>query len=249
MVYRSQRKMSFRNFSWPAAADSLHIQIGFFPWGERAFFAIEAVSVCVAVRRHASALGAAQSYFLAAFMSLVGRILVSIVIHSPIPIFKDGFYVCDFTLIWLAVNYLFFDIPYKILNHSIVLVLLPFRSFVQVRQLCDGCDLAVRFPQISFVGQIFLSSILSSADSFLWLLCCEETRDFSNRVIFRNLIGSILYAEIVSREALVTGTAMRLYMLAFYNVLHVLDMLLFGIRSRQGIDVTLLTYVWRFSYC
>jgi hypothetical protein len=214
------------------------------------FFVLHAAWICVVVRRCGSGLESWQSYAVAGLMTLLGRVLVAFVTWRRCPVFDNILYIPLFSLIWLAVNCCPLDVVYSILNSRPIAALAQFGfALVQVRELCHGLDIGLRaFP--SGTGAILIAVMLSSTESFAWLLFGQTpTREFSNQATLRNLLCAMIYfgltqfPEKIPSWVNATKENVKLWVLAGYLGIVLLEMVIFwDIRGRNGIDLTGLSY-------
>jgi hypothetical protein len=190
-------------------------------------------------------------------MTLLGRVLIAFVTGRRCPVFDNVIYVPAYSAIWFVVNCCPWDVVYSILNSRPVAVLAQFAfALVQVRETCHGVDIGLRaFP--SGTGAILIAVVLSSTESFVWLLFGQEpTREFSNRVILRNLLCAGLYFGLTQFPEKTppwvdkSKEGVTIWALIGYLGLVLIEMVIFWeIRGRSGIDVTLLSYVGKiFKY-
>jgi hypothetical protein len=214
------------------------------------FFVIHATWVCVVIRRFAPKTPWYKSLVAGASMAFLGRTLVALICNRRAPLLDHPLYIPLFFGIWFLVNCFPFDLIFKILRSYLFVILFQFLYLlIQVRETCHGVDIGVRtFPR-GGTGAVFLSAVLASTESFVWLLLWDEVREFSNRAVIKNMVTSILYWGLTQYPELVedyfeaTKENVKIYALAGYAGVLLLDMIFFGPKGRRGIDITGLRYV------
>lgn len=221
------------------------------------FFVFEVIWICLIIRRFAPHFEWFKSYLVAGFMSLFGRALAAFVTLRNPPLLEEPLYIPLFTILWFLVNCSPFDLVHKILSSGpILLILQNIYTVIQVREVVHGVDIG--FSSFgTVVGAILLSAMLSSTSSFIWLLFENGTREFSNQMILRNLLVAFFYLQLLHKPSFtielpfpVTAEYVRMYALIAYLSLGFVNNLVFGLRGRAGIDVTLLSYIGKLlTYC
>lgn len=204
------------------------------------FFILQTVFICYIIRLHSPRAEPKQSFITSGGMVLLGRILTAYFTHRPPVLFENVFYAPIFILIWLLMNYFPFDLLYKIISFGpFAFALEIFYSLVQVRESCHGVDIGLRAFPASAVGAILLSSVLASTESLIWLMKNHTTRNFSTTMIVRNLLTSTLYFIITNYPELFNEyipterEPVKIYILVIYIFIAIMNMLVFGLRSRK----------------
>jgi hypothetical protein len=124
-----------------------------------------------------------------------------------------------------------------------------------VRETVHGVEIGLRaFPK-GGTGALLASAVLASSESFAWLLFSAPTREFSNRLVLRNLATAgayfalTQYPEIWPEWVDRTPEGVKIWAAIAYAAITFLDMIFFRVKGRNGFDVTLLTYIgWVFKY-
>jgi len=214
------------------------------------FFVLQTAWVCIILRRFAAQFSWRKSFATAGFMALFGRVLVGFVTHRRPPLFETPMYVVVFVLIWFLMNCSPFDIVHRILSLPPFLLLMQAAyAAIQVRECCHGVDIGLRAYPTSAVGAVIVSIILSSTECFIWLLVAEGVREFSSVVILRNIATACAFFAITQYPELwppgVPTDRLTVKMLALGGYLAVafLDQVVFRLRGKGGLDVTLLSLV------
>jgi hypothetical protein len=215
------------------------------------FFILHAFWICVVVRRCGDRLKWWESYVVAGLMTLLGRVLIACITGRRCPVFDNVLYIPAYSAIWLVVNCCPFDCVYSVLNSRPIAAIAQFAfALVQVRETCHGVDIGLRaFP--SGTGAILIAVMLSSTESFVWLLFGQEpTREFSNQAVLRNLFCALLYFGLTQYPEKTPSwvesskEGVKIWALIAYLGLVLIEMVIFWeIRGRKGIDITLLSYV------
>ena len=240
---------SFVDF-WKTFSASILLDLLFNSKNFPIFFIFQVISICVAVRRFGKKFEWYQSYLIAAFMSLFGRVLTAFITQRNPPLLEEPLYVPVFTILWFLVNCSPRDFFYMILSTSpFAFILELIYALVQVRDCTCGVDIGYKcFPQ-GAVGAILVSVIMSSTPSFVWLLFESGARQFSNRTILRNLGLATAYFHITHRPEYfgqyinTDKDIVKVYALVLYITISLIDQIVFGWRGRGEIDITLLTYI------
>ena len=206
------------------------------------FFFFHTFWICYVIRRHAPQMKQHESLITAASITLLSRALTAYFAERPPALFDNIYYFPGFLLIWFVMNYFPFDLIYKIVSFAPVAFVSQFVfALVQVRESCHGIDIGLRAFPASPVGAILLSLILSSTESLVWLLKNPKTREFSTRVIIKNLITAITYFTLVHYHELFddfiqTGREyVKIYAFGVYSAITLLNMIIYGLRGRGGI--------------
>jgi uncharacterized protein YqgC (DUF456 family) len=211
------------------------------------FFMLEAVSICLVVRRYCGNWNCYQSTLIGAFMALLGRVTVAAILHIRPPLFDCPLYIPIYLVIWVLMNCAPFDVVYRVLNTRFFQILSQFRSLLQARSVLCGVDLAP--SEFSLVGKVVLGVLLSSQDSVVWLLFAEGTREFWNGVIVRNAAAAGAYAWLSQSQCFVSDTVLHELFWVVFGVITVVEICVHGVSSRIGIDVTFLTRLAQFARC
>ena len=220
------------------------------------FFVLQSIWICVIVRRMAPSFKWFKSYLTSAFMAFLGRVVVALVTGRHAPLFDNPLYVPIFTAIWFLMNCSPFDLCHKIVTFPPFLFLYQFvYALIQVRETCHGVDIGLRaFPR-SPVGAFLISAILSSSESFVWLLVGPESRDFGQCATLRNAAVAVSYLMLTQYPDRFEGIVvperemLKMIILGVYCGLVLLNNLIFGLRDPRGFDITLLTYLGKvFTY-
>jgi hypothetical protein len=199
------------------------------------------------IRRHASALSPRDSFLLGFFMTFLGRFLAAVLcggldqflyhVHE-IPVYSAG---------WLLVNCAPSDLLYRVLDlpYSIFISRLLY-CIIEIRGICQGVDIG-RSVFGSATGSVLLAVLLSSSESFIWLIFWPETRMLSDRVVRRNFAIGLAYLVVrrflVDDSSQIQEFAFRMAALSLVVVILIADAIIYGVGQRKGIDVTLVDYL------
>jgi hypothetical protein len=213
------------------------------------FFLIQSVWICTVVRRCSSNFPWWKSFVISSFMTFLGRVVVAFVTLRRPPLFENPLYIPLFIAIWVLVNCSPFDIVYSLLNFAPVSFVFQYAfALVQVREVSHGVDLGLRaFP--AGTGALLISLVLTSTESFVWLLFSPETREFSNRVVLRNFAAAVAYLVLTEYPELFpewvdkTKEGVKIWTLGVYALIVFVDLIVFRLRGRNGFDVTFLSYI------
>jgi hypothetical protein len=190
-------------------------------------------------------------------MTLLGRVITAYVTGRRPPLFMEALYLPCFSGIWVVINCFPFDLVFSyVLNNKLFLWLFQlFFSLIQVRETCHGVDIGLRAFPSAPVGAILVAMCLACTESVVWLWSSEGSRQFSNRIILKNLMSATLYFALTqypdwfpdwvdtSREFV------KMALLGMYLFMTLIDCLIFGICGRNAVDNTVVSYlVYIFSY-
>ena len=214
------------------------------------FFVIQSIFICYIIRHYGQSIKPSESFLTGAFMAFLGRVFTAYFTIRKPPLLENVFYIPVFAVVWFLMNYSPFDLFYKIVGSCpIVFVMQLVYALIQVRETCHGVDIGLRgFPN-SAVGAILLSFVLSSTESLVWMVHNIEVSEFSTVVILRNLAAAIFYfvstnyPEIFPESLQIGKESVKIYILAFYLVIVIVNDILFGLRYRNGLDITFLSYI------
>ena len=213
------------------------------------FFIIQSLFICLIVRKSEFSKKWWKSLLISWSMTMFGRIFTAIFTGRRPPLLENPIYTPLFLLIWFLINCSPLDLIYKLFNLKIMNFLLQLlNSIIQIRETCHGIDFGLRAFPSSIVGSILLSSILSSSDSFIFLIVKGKSKDFNDKTIYKNLLISIFYLFITQypeyfQDYLDTTKEYIKINLLFLNlIITFINNLIFGINSNNSIDWTLFSY-------
>ena len=223
-------------------------KIEYFPF----FFIIQCLYICLTIRRHATKLPWHKSLMFTAFMVHSGRVITAFVCYRSNPFIENPFYFPSFLMIWFLINASPFDIVYKICNFSPAFTLLQLLyCIIQTRQIVNGISIGMNQYPESPPGIVLISLVLSSAESFFFIITNQKSRDFSTAVLSRNLLASssiVLHQHFHSysdKIIPISNYQLQLIILVINVIIAVANDIIYGLKSNDSIDITFLTYFIR----
>lgn len=224
------------------------LNIDYFP----IFFSIQCLFICLAIRRHAKKLSWVKSLIFSMLMVHCGRIIAAFVCYRPNPLLQNTLYFPIFLVIWFLVNASPFDIVHKFFNfHPIFVLLQIIYAVIQTRQIINGIELAeLQYPN-SLTGITLISVVLSSTESFIFIITHQKSRDFSTAVLSRNMIAASSlvihknYSQYFDKIVKLSKGDLQLIILVCNIVIAIVNDIVYGLKSNKSIDVTFLTYFIR----
>jgi len=214
------------------------------------FFILQSIWICIIVRNNQPKLDWWQSLLISFSLSSLGRVLVALFTNRRPPLLENPYYTPFFVLIWFCINSFPFDIFYRVCNSGFFFFLLQLcQSLIQIRESSHGIDIGLRAFPSSIVGSVAISLVLSSVDSFIWLLFFSQTRDWSVRSILKNLafascyLALTQYPEYFSDYVDTTREGVKIYGWGIFSIISLIDNIIFGLKTPKGIDFTFLTYI------
>ena len=224
------------------------LNIEYFP----TFFSIQCLFICLTIRRHAKKLSWAKSLMFCSLMVHCGRAIAAFICYRPNPLLQNTHYFPTFLVIWFLVNASPFDIVHRVCNFPPTLVLLQVvYAVIQTRQVVNGIELAqLQYPN-SLTGIILISVVLSSTESFIFIITHQKSRDFSTAVLSRNIAAAVAlvlhknYSEYFDKIIKFSTGDLQLIILAFNIAIAIMNDIVYGLKSNESVDVTLLTYFIR----
>lgn len=211
------------------------------------FTVLQLVFICSAARKGLANKAWTCNIATTFLMAFAGRTAAALLTRRPTPLFENEYYVPLFLLVWFLVNCSPFDAVYRLIDTRVCsLVLQLAYGLIQVRETCHGVDIGLKRYHSSAVGPVLISFLLSSAESFIWVLKNKDVRFFSTKVILRNVAFSIAYMVLTGGCA--AGFSYdrgetKIALWALTSVVTVVDCALFGIVGNGAVDVTLLSYL------
>ena len=223
-------------------------KIEYFP----VFFIIQCFFICLSIRRHATRLPWFKSLMFTGFMFLTGRVITAFVCFKPNPFLQNPFYLPCFLLVWFLVNASPYDIVYKICEFPPVFFILQILyCIIQTRQVVSGISIGESQYPDSPPSIVLISVILSSAESFIFIITNQKSRDFSTAVLSRNLLAasSIVihkhFHEYLDKICKITNMQLQLIILIINILIAIANDIIYGLKDNNSIDVTFLTYLIR----
>lgn len=211
------------------------------------FFILQITLICYVSRINLRNKSWTNNIITTFLMAFTGRILAAFFTKRSPPLFDNEYYIPLFLMVWFLINCSPFDIVYRIINNRFLALVLQFcYGLIQVRETCHGIDIGMRRFRNSAVGAILISFLLSSSESFIWILNNNDVRFFSSKVMMRNIAFSIIYYTFFNnilnyfdfrREEV------KILLFVLVSLITLIDCVLFGIRSNKSIDITLLSYL------
>ena len=215
-----------------------------FPW----FFVFQAVWICTSVKRHTRT-NWERCLLLCSLMTFGSRSFVAFCMRREIPFLANPSMVWIFLLIWCLVFTSPKDFVWRTLNTKIFSLLLQFaNALIESRESVHGIEIILRAFPTSPIGTLFLTAILSSGASFIWMLDHKGIRSFSGATIARNALVSVAYFALTQYPEFFNGKAPSKEIISIgsfgLNALcTLLDCIVYGVNGDGSIDITCISYI------
>jgi hypothetical protein len=232
--------MGDTGFDFPAFLDDYLFRLPYFPF----YFTVHCAILCAVIRRHATSLLPSHSFLLGFFMAFLGRFLCAVLCGGLDRFLDHVLEIPIYALTWLLLNCSPSDLLYRFLNkpYSIFVSRLLY-CVIEIRGVCQGVDTG-RSAFGSATGSVLLAVLLSSSESFIWLLFWPETRMLADRVVRRNFAIGLVYLVVCKKWELQVGQLVfKMCALSFVIVVLIADAAVYGVGQGRGIDVTLMEYL------
>jgi hypothetical protein len=204
--------------------------------------------VCLQIRHYHPTISWRRSLLLSLAMAFAGRAVVAYCAHRGPFLTYRAPYIAAFIFIWYLVNCSPGDVFFTFLRNDVFWVAFQmFYSVIQVRQICHGADIGLLVLPRGGPGAVLMSALMASTESFLWVIVGEGSRCFSNVVFLRNAVAASLYCAVVQNPDIserlgdIGKVELKLIFAVIYFAIAVGDMARYGIKGRQGTDVTMLS--------